>query len=59
MWPFKKKIKEVIYTETELNQIVKIVRKDLIEEAVQRSLEVGTLKEAVKRIKRLKYKYDC
>lgn len=57
MWPFRTNIKEVTYTETELNQIVKIVRKDLLEEAIQVSLEVKTIKEAVKRIKGLKNKY--
>ena len=55
MWPFRKKIS---YTEEELNQCIRIVRKDAFEEAIRVSLEVKTVKEAVKRIKGLAEKYE-
>jgi hypothetical protein len=55
MWPFKK---EITYTEKELDIIIKIVRKDLLQEAIAVSLEVKTVREAVKRMKGLMTKYE-
>ena len=54
MWPFKKEIK---YTEKEVDDIIKIIRKESFKEAIEVSLHVKTVKEAVKRIQGLVRKY--